>query len=377
MPPKRPRTETLQTSEASDTHALQVVRASSRLSAEQKASLTSFEEVFSSPLGSYLLIELLSTCNISVALLQKARDICIDKSFSECKYADMAPLFGLDPNAGGLDITPLVPLHCRIPLAVWKTILEGVDQVEDEIGTVSLHVNENTRSQWIAAWFRPLVALFRSRIRKMPERTMLGHRTKGGRIELQYWLHAQCLLVVIEVKFSLSDNIAAQDALAQLFAELDAADFRNRKETLAVPTVRGVLTDGTRFRFVDYNSGTISQSDVYSVDTNNYQATAATMKPICEIFFASLLEGWKHGLEAYRARLLTQELTGARRASATEWQAACIAAVEALKLASEMNPADKDRQAKDVIALIEQSVTVVQKARLAGFYRETSAYSTD
>ncbi|KAJ3012915.1 hypothetical protein HKX48_006012 [Thoreauomyces humboldtii] len=314
------------------------VSRSDSLTAEEKNLYASFETAFSGPHGAYNLVNLLGKCNISLELLQKARDICIDKPFSNCKYSDMARFYGFHPYG------------------VWQDIGRSVDAAEDELGTLCVHVNENTRSLWIAAWFRPLVALFKSRFRNMPERTIAGHhRTRGGMIELQYWIEAQCPLVVVEVKSPLSVDYTGLDALAHLLAELDAADFRNRKETLAVPTVRGILTDGTRFRFVDFAPGSVKLSGFYLVDYNSPAEIATSMKPICEIFFASLLSGWSNGLPACRSRSeKLGELTGVRQPSTAQWVTATTAASQAFLLAKDYSHPDKTSQGRDVIKSIDK-----------------------
>ncbi|KAJ3024075.1 hypothetical protein HKX48_007255 [Thoreauomyces humboldtii] len=284
-------------------------------------------------------------CNVSLDMLRKARDVCIDKSFSDCKYADMAPLFGLKPRGKGFDIPSFPPSKCRIPLSVWQAILDGMDQLENEIGSFDAHENVQAKSQWTAAWFRPLVAMFESRILNRPEKTIVGNRTRGGRVELQYCLQGQCLLVVIVVK-TLGDSMAALDAMAQLIAELDAADFCNRKAALAIPVVKGILTDGRYFRFVNFEDGKITRSPHIATQFSDHETTATSIKPICEMFFACLLEGWVHGLRAFHARSQRREtMEGVRRPSATDWDSACVAATNALKVASNLKPADKAQQA--------------------------------
>ncbi|KAJ3165791.1 hypothetical protein HDU88_003985 [Geranomyces variabilis] len=348
---KRSRREALPAIEATtETAALESIKERVELAKADEDVLGDFEEFFTGPRGAYRLMLVLRKCNISLPMLDRAR---------ACTYEMMCPLYGLDPEAGGDDIPNGPMQRSGLPVSLWRSILRSVDQIEDDIGHLAKHENEAAREKWIAAWLTPIVALFESRILNHPERPIPGYRTGGGEVELQYWIKGQCLLVIIEVKYIIAlETKRYLDGLAQLLAELDAAAYKNQKNGLAVPELRGVLTDGSTWVVVAFNTENLTISlEKFSIRIANRAQQVEDMLAVINVLFNSFLKGWFQGLRAYHMRSDARgEEEGVRRVSTVQWGMAEMAASQALSFSAEQSGVISDEQGQELHDLLHRSL---------------------
>jgi hypothetical protein len=77
---------------------------------------------------------------------------------------DIAPLVGLDPRVKGDDI-PTFEMSCaRLPNSIFSIIVSDLQRLEAQYGRVEKHVNEETRSRYLAgvgspSYFRNLAVI--------------------------------------------------------------------------------------------------------------------------------------------------------------------------------------------------------------------------
>jgi hypothetical protein len=71
-------------------------------------------------------------------------------SFSRAKYQDVASLVGLDPDVEGTDIPTFEMSYARVPNSILSAIVSDLQSLEAQYGTMEMHLNEETRSRYLA-----------------------------------------------------------------------------------------------------------------------------------------------------------------------------------------------------------------------------------
>ena len=141
-------------------------------------------------------------------------------SFSNVKYAEIAPYCWLDPGAMGDDIRKLEVFRSRLPMNIFKGIYDIVYMTSLQYGRMQYHNNEEARSRFIASVSEPsnyfpirlnlthnlqfyskIVALFGCAIINNPEGLLEAEFTKKGRIE-----HHFCSMNSVSIVFHRSQK---------------------------------------------------------------------------------------------------------------------------------------------------------------------------
>ncbi|KAJ3267680.1 hypothetical protein HK104_005707 [Borealophlyctis nickersoniae] len=262
---------------------VEAVKRAADANEQDRIFIGGLSEFFEGEVGVRRLIMLMREKKISPYLLSKIKGLEPLTSFSHSKYVLVAPLYGLDEYMHGTDIPVRTTNFAHFPQRVWKCILETVEATEEQFGAYPFLQNEDARARWTEAWFAPLVYInFKSRIRNIPQKHLPATNTsKGGKVEIQYWLHGSCLIVLIEMKYSIDEGTGYLDNLAQLMAELDSADYNNFIKHLNILPIWGILTDGMKYHFLQYDSSTRTFSKIQpiTIDINaDANTVAAQMK---------------------------------------------------------------------------------------------------
>jgi hypothetical protein len=158
-------------------------------------------------------------------------------SFSNVKYAEIAPYSWLDPNAQGADIHKLEVFRSRLPIDVFEEIYRDVRKASLQYGRMEYHSNEATWSRYIASvsrikflirsnfnlthlqLFSEVVSLFGCAIINNPEGLLEAEFTKKGRIEHHFCCMNLVSIVFIEVKKTYVFGKGRLDVIAQVLAE--------------------------------------------------------------------------------------------------------------------------------------------------------------
>ncbi|KAJ3278036.1 hypothetical protein HK104_002711 [Borealophlyctis nickersoniae] len=232
-------------------------------------------ECFTGPDGQRLFLRLMRAESLSLAMLDKIEPLALRSSSSRLEYKTIAPLFGLNPTLRGRDMGTIDIQYARLPSKVWLEVLQSVDMAEQMLGEFDLHENEQARSQWIDAWFRPIIALFESRVRKVPH-------SSSGRMESQFFMDTIRMLRLIVTNHSLTDNKEFVNQMAQIMGELNVSAYRNGKNSMEINPINGILTDGEKYFVFEYNheTRTFKKSYPLRVNTDNSATIARSMEEV-------------------------------------------------------------------------------------------------
>ena len=72
-------------------------------------------------------------------------------SFSKVKYEEVAPYVGLEVIRHGSDIREMKIFRSRLPIDLFRSIVEDVDLATLQYGRMSVQHNEESRSRYIAS----------------------------------------------------------------------------------------------------------------------------------------------------------------------------------------------------------------------------------
>ncbi|KAH0565329.1 hypothetical protein GP486_001273 [Trichoglossum hirsutum] len=317
---------------------------------------------------------------ISVAYIQTG----IRASFSKVKYKDIAPKVGLLPTAQGADIPVFPMFRARLTSEVFRKIIEDIDCLTAQYGTLRNHRNEEARSRFLTAYFNRIVELFSGLILNVPETLLEGRFATQGRIEYQYTLYGGVTVIFIEVKLDLGGPTERLNTYAQVIAECDACALANEQNGFDIPII-AVLCDGKSFSFFKYErpspkGGAKPRFSMGKFPDGYEEEPIFEMSPgtaprvfiqktrrLCESLFYVFLSGYHTGLEGY-CNLSMEESkeeskSASKRDSTSGWhnaknlaKAALDKAKEAWDLRKENDQVRSKRSAEEALQILNKSV---------------------
>ena len=188
------------------------------------------------------------------------------------KYESVAPLFGLYSFAQAYDIQALGIHRSRLPIETFRALMKNLRIADCHVGGVSEHDTEAARCSYLDALFGSIAAIFQKHIINRPDHKLVSEVASRGQVKYQYLALNSVITVFIEVRHQVESGIGGLNQLAQVMAEGDgeyfkpdisgikliniiACDVFNDSRDMWVP-MRGILTDGEKFIFVEYQSDT-------------------------------------------------------------------------------------------------------------------------
>jgi hypothetical protein len=113
----------------------------------------------------------------------------------------------------------------RLPKSVVSEILGDLQVVSWQYGPLSMHINEEARARFLAAYFNRIVALFSGLMFNTLEEMLEGKMSTKGRIEYQFRIYGGVSILFIEVKLNVGGLTERLNCYAQVIAESDG-EFR-------------------------------------------------------------------------------------------------------------------------------------------------------
>ncbi|KAN0079175.1 hypothetical protein V8E54_004389 [Elaphomyces granulatus] len=291
-----------------------------------------------------MILELMNRYSFNLSLLrQLLRQNDINVSFSKVRHADIAPLVGFDPRVRGHDI-PTFEMRCaRLPNSIFSIILRDLQRLEAQYGRVENHLNEETRSRYIAG-----VVLQRN-----PGPVFWhceGRIATKGRIEYQFQTYGGVTILFIEVKLGIGGLAERLDCVAQVIAECDACAWLNHQNGYDIP-IMAILCDGHGFYFYKFinkahpksspqlfqgefpdGSTKIDLDDASPKGGLSFETLIKKLRRACDTFYYIFLSGYRTGLEAYwQSSVEKGKAQGKERDSTSKWQEAMLHASQALE----------------------------------------------
>ncbi|KAM6497443.1 hypothetical protein JOM56_007916 [Amanita muscaria] len=278
-----------------------------------------------------LLAELANQGNVTNAAFKWARMGL--PSFSDAKWSELAPQFGLHNNIALLQlptfITPVYLLPPTFHVANFTPAWRTLDVYRD----IDQQTREEARVRILDPYIVPILALFQGRIIDMP--VMESQYSSGGDVEHEIIMVGGILFFVIELKLYLDSG---GNNLSQLFLKLLSAAAENGTLDFTNLRVYGLLTDLTKFEFYSYDplEKQFSLDEEFSLETrrNHY---CFGMIHVTNKIFSVVMHGYVSGLEAIVLKSRergekgdTMRDTSVRRESTSKWEHALRLAKDCL-----------------------------------------------
>ncbi|KIL62093.1 hypothetical protein M378DRAFT_129195 [Amanita muscaria Koide BX008] len=303
-------------------------------------------------------------------------------SFSDAKWSELAPQFGLHNNVALLQlptfVTPVYLLPPTFHVANFTPAWPTLDVYRD----IDQQTREEARVRILDPYIVPILALFQGRIVDMP--MMESQYSSGGDVEHEIIMVGGILFFVIQLKHLDSGG----NNLAQLFLKLLSAAAENGTLDFTNLRVYGLLTDLTKFEFYSYDplEKQFSLDEEFSLETrrNHY---CFGMIHVTNKIFSVVMHGYVRGLEAIvlkrektmppgsseqmqrlasTSRLSTPMgsiHTGVRRESTSKWEHALRLANDCLDVFQRPfeNNEDIEKNGKEALELLAQSVYAIPR----------------
>ncbi|KAJ3036514.1 hypothetical protein HDV00_002662 [Rhizophlyctis rosea] len=311
----------------------------------------------------HFLVLLLKHTTLNIEILNKLHESLRTSSYPP-PYSRIAPFFNLDPARNTLEMETFPLKRAKLPARVWLDILKAATVAEQEVGQMLLHLNDEARVVWLDGWLRPILSLFDSHIRNIPQTSLSPSHSqhKTARCQFNYTLQTSTLLILMVSTATLHTHAESEVAIAQMMVELKLAYMknlillssselgsfpehpsvmRNRSENpekslpaSPITSVYGILTNGVEFYVFQYDGKdhSVKKNTSLMISFQSSEEVGEEMVGVCEVFYWILLHQWNAGLGAFLKHKHPQPIPLTLQSPQFE---ALICAAAALTLAEE------------------------------------------